>query len=106
MNLSGILVISRPDRLEATVRNLKALPGVEVHLTDPSTGRIVLVQEAEDVCAEVDGLKAIQSLPNIVLAEMVYHYFEDDTRPLDEIPQELNQAQEGKDAYTPSWLNR
>lgn len=78
MNLSGILVVTRPQRLEEMVTTLNALPGVEVHHSDPQTGRIVLVQEADSVDAEVAGLRRIQSLPEVALAEMVYHYFGED----------------------------
>ncbi len=80
MNLSGILVVTRPQRLEALVSTLNALPGVAVHHSDPQTGRIVVVQEADSVDAEVAGLRRIQSLPGVALAEMVYHYFGDDVQ--------------------------
>ena len=78
MNLSAILVVVPTTELNATITRLEALPGVEVRHTDPATGRILTIQEAEDVGAEVAGLERIQALPGIVLAEMVYHYFGDD----------------------------
>ena len=76
MNISGILVIVPPHRLSATVDSLNAIPGVSVHYTEPSTGRIVVTQEAETTSVEVDGLQQIKALPDIILAELVYHYFE------------------------------
>lgn len=78
VNVSGILVVTPADRLEETTRALAALEGVDVHHTDPATGRIVVTQEAGSVHAEVDGLKRIKALPHIILAEMVHHHFEDD----------------------------
>jgi nitrate reductase NapD len=75
MNLSGILVVVPPERLEACAADLSALPGVEVHHTDPATGRLIVVQEADDVDAEMAGLLAIKARPHVRLAEMVYHYF-------------------------------
>ncbi len=78
MNLSGIFVAARPDRLSSVVADLNALPGVEVHQVEEATGRIVVVQEADDVDAEIEGLKRIQALPHVILAEMVYHYFADE----------------------------
>jgi nitrate reductase NapD len=74
MNLSGVLVVVPPGALEEAIRELNALPGVDVHHTDPSTGKIVVTQEAATVEDEVEGLKRIQSLPRVVLAEMVQHY--------------------------------
>lgn len=89
MNLSGVLVVARPDALPLVVDALGELPGVEVHQQDPATSRLVAVLEAEDIQAEVDLLKRIKSLPGVAMAEMVTHYFEEDTQDIDEIPPEL-----------------
>jgi len=78
MNLSAILVVVPVEKLESAIAELNALPGVEVHHTDPATGRLIVTQEAEDVGAEVEGLRRIKALPGIILAEMVQHCFEDD----------------------------
>lgn len=90
MNLSGILVVARPERLSAVIPALNALPGVEVHQVDEATGRIVVVQEAEGVDAEVEGLKRIQATPGVALATLVYHYFGDEAEtapvPADPVP--------------------
>jgi nitrate reductase NapD len=75
MNLSGILVVVPPELLPDCAADLAALPGVEVHHTDPVTGRLIVVQEAIDVDAEVAGLLAIKARPHVRAAEMVYHYF-------------------------------
>ena len=53
MNLSGILVMARPEHLPGVVAELGALPGVEVHQQDPA-GRLVVVLEADSVRAETD----------------------------------------------------
>lgn len=78
MNLSGILVVATPQNLGAVVADLTALPGVEVHHTDPPSGRIIVVQEAESIDEEVAGLKRIKQLSRVVMAEMAYHYFAED----------------------------
>lgn len=88
MNLSGILVMARPENLSAVVAELNALPGVEVHLQDP-VGRLVVVLEADSVRAEADGLRHIKSVPGVLMAEMVFHYFEDDEETLSELPPEI-----------------
>lgn len=75
MNLSGILVIVPPAQLADGVAALNALPGVEVFHTEAETGRIVVVQEAATVDAEITGLRRIQQLPHVFMAELVYHYF-------------------------------
>ncbi|MBE9560843.1 MAG: chaperone NapD, partial [Proteobacteria bacterium] len=74
MNLSGILIISTPSKLDTLIDSLNAMPGVEVHHIDRENNKLIVVQEAEAIHEEVDGLKKIKKLPGIVLAEMVYHY--------------------------------
>ncbi len=105
MNLSGILVVATPQHLEAVVTRLSALPGVEVYHTDAQTGRIVVVQEAESVDAEVAGLKRIKQLPEVLLAEMVYHYFAEDEQSIHGIPRDLDELEGLKDVPLPPYLN-
>jgi nitrate reductase NapAB chaperone NapD len=77
MNLSGILVTAEPAALASVLADLAALPGVEVSQCDASLGRIVIIQEATDVGAEVAGFSRIRSLPNVINADLVCHYFGD-----------------------------
>lgn len=76
MNLSGIVVTTTAEHLHAVAAALASLPGVEVHRAD-ETGRIVVVQEAAHVGAEIESFERIRALPHVVGAELVYHYFED-----------------------------
>jgi nitrate reductase NapD len=104
MNISGILVIVSPQRVESMVNQLNQLDGIDVHHIDAETGRIVITQEAESIRDEVDGLKRIRALPGIILAEMSYHNFEDDTELVEGIPAELDD--EGlENASIPAFLN-
>ncbi len=82
MNLSGIVVAIAPHRIEEGILALNAMQNVEVHHTDRSSGQIVVVQEAENINKEIDGLKRIKSLPMVSYAEMVYHYIEDDQQSI------------------------
>ena len=78
MNLSSILVVTPTQHLESTIDKLNGMPGVEVHVFEEQTGRIIATLEALSVSAEVEGLRRIKSLPDIQYAEMVLHYFEHD----------------------------
>ena len=66
MNISGILVIVSPQRVESMVDHLNGLDGIDVHHIEAATGRIVITQEAETINDEVDGLKRIRALPGSV----------------------------------------
>jgi len=92
MNLSGIAVSVRPQSFDETVTRLEALSGVEVYYRDSASARIVVVQEADSVDAEVEGLKRIKSIPGVVVAELVYHYFADDQGMQNQTPPELDAA--------------
>jgi nitrate reductase NapD len=92
MNLSAILVITAPSEIAATIGQLEELPGVEAHHSDPATGRIIVTLEAPTVRDEVDGLKRIQDLPRVVMAEMVEHHFENDQETLSSLPAGLSEG--------------
>ncbi|MFO1195981.1 MAG: chaperone NapD [Burkholderiaceae bacterium] len=81
MNYSGIAVLAEPTAVPDVVDALRALPGVEVHQVDAATGRIVVVQEAEHVDAEMAGFASIRSLAGVVSADLVCHYFGDGDAP-------------------------
>jgi len=51
MNISGILVVAKQDRQATVVEALAALAGIEVHQVDEASGRIIVIQEAESLCA-------------------------------------------------------
>ena len=104
MNISGILVIVSPQRVESMVEQLKGMEGIDVHHIEAASGRIVITQEAATIRDEVDGLKRIKALPGIILAEMSYHNFEEDQELVDAIPAELDN--EGLAATNiPEYLN-
>jgi nitrate reductase NapD len=83
MNLSSILVVVPPGKLGEILPILDSLPGVEVHHSDPATGRLIVIQEAATIGEEMEGLKRIQALPWVVLAEMIQHVFEEDSEILE-----------------------
>ena len=106
MNLSGILVMAKPESHGQVVAALNALEGVEVHQVDEVSGRIVAVQEAEDIHAEIEGVKRIKAIPEVIMAEMVYHYLAEDERTYEAMPPELIEQQDGfETCAVPAYLN-
>jgi periplasmic nitrate reductase NapD len=106
MNLSGILVVANPAWQGQVVEQLKAMEGVEVHQVDEASGRIIAVQEAPDIHAEIDSLRRIKAVPHVIMAEMVYHYIADDERTYEAMPAELQEVEDGFDAcVVPAYLN-
>ena len=106
MNLSGILIISTPSEIDTLIETLNAMPDVEVHHVDRDSNKLIVVQEAESIHNEVDGLKKIKKLPGIVLAEMVYHYLAEDESPAPEnIPDDLDEYTGLQQSAVPAYLN-
>lgn len=103
MNLSGILIEAKPDWVGEVVRQLNALEGLEVHQIDETGGRIIAIQEAVDIHAEIEALKRIKALPHVILAEMVYHYIADDENIYEDLPPEFQEA-EGEACAVPTYL--
>ncbi len=107
MNLSGILIISTASQIDALIETLNAMPDVEVHHIDRDNNKLIVVQEAESIRNEVDGLKKIKKLPGIVLAEMVYHYLAEDGESIspENIPDDLDEYTGMQPSAVPACLN-
>ncbi len=91
MNISGVLVRVRPERLDEVETALAALAGVEIHARTPD-GRLIVTVEAAGDRALGDRLIHIQDLPGVLAASMVYHQFEDDARIDEEVSNETHPA--------------
>ncbi len=79
MNISGVLVRSRPAQIEAVSGRLTALPGVEVHGANED-GRIVVTIEAASDRVLADTVFQLNDLPGVISTSMIYHQFEEDSR--------------------------
>jgi len=77
MNISSVLVYTRPQDLQLVRENLSALTGVEVHAASEN-GRLIVIIEADSVQAVADIFAQINQQPGVLAASMVYHQFEPD----------------------------
>ena len=77
MNISGVLVRSRPEKLDAVRERLEELAGVEVHGANPDGRLVVTVEEAGDR-AMADTVVRMQNLPGVISASMIYHQYEEE----------------------------
>ncbi len=76
MNISGVIVHSRPEKVPAVQQQLEGIPGVEIHAVGDDGRMVVTVEESSDrrMAETVNGL---QDLDGVIAASMVYHHFED-----------------------------
>jgi nitrate reductase NapD len=73
MQFSGVLVVSPPANVADVTARLNAIPGVEVYASHVESGRIVVILEAADIEGHESRLRAIQRVPGVLAAELVYH---------------------------------
>lgn len=78
MNFSGLLVTASTTHLDAVATTLSGWPGLEVTHRDPAAGRLVVVQEAVDVAAEMSGFGRVRALPHVVGVDLVCHVIDAD----------------------------
>ena len=70
--------MAKPGQLDAAADAIGKLPGAEVFARDPETDRLVVVQDLPSVEEHMEGLRRIQALPQVLVAELVYHRSEPD----------------------------
>jgi len=76
---AGVLVRTQPGRLDAVVTALDRLDGVGVHHRDPANDRCVAVLESGDRAGQERLFRAVQSLPAVREAALVYHLIDPET---------------------------
>ena len=79
VRISGIVVSVERDYFDDVVGALEQLPGIDVHERDVASCRIVVTQDVETDADHERGLGRIQQLPHVRYAQLVYHYFEDES---------------------------
>ena len=77
MNISGVLVRSLPENINAVTARLEALTGVEVHGANPDGRLVVTVEESGDR-SMADTVVRMQDLPGVISASMIYHQYEEE----------------------------
>jgi nitrate reductase NapD len=77
MNISSVIVIPGPERVESVVEGLRAMDGVEVAAVSPE-GKIIVTIESDGDRETVQIYEAISVMGGVMSASMVYHQKEDE----------------------------
>jgi nitrate reductase NapAB chaperone NapD len=77
MNIASLVLRVRPDLRAQIVRQLSAMPGVELPL-GVSGGSCVVTVEDCDGHAAMDTLTTIHKLPGVIAVGLAYHFSDDD----------------------------
>jgi len=77
MNISGVVVRTKPEHLKEVIESLENSGMCEVHFYDEK-GRIIVTIEAETIEEEIFKMKAIQALDHVLSADLIYAYSEEE----------------------------
>lgn len=77
MNISSIVVKTLKENLEAVIQAINECDFCEYHLHNEK-GQIVVTIEGEGVEEEIRALKQLKAMPNVLSAEMIFSYAEDE----------------------------
>ncbi|MCK6391245.1 MAG: chaperone NapD [Azonexus sp.] len=77
MNISSVIVIPHPDRVNGVAEALAALDGVEVAVVSPE-GKIIVTIETDGDRETIQSYEVISQLDGVMSASMVYHQKENE----------------------------
>ncbi len=77
MNVSSIVARTKPDNLEKVIASINALESCEVHFYD-AKGSVVVTIEGENIDKQLEKLRRIQDLPDVMSTNLMYSYCEDE----------------------------
>jgi len=92
MNVSSLVVKVLPGKMEAALAALSGSELCDVHFHDRQKGTIVVTIEGRDTGEEMERMKAIEKLPHVLGAALVYSYSEEE---LDQAAERLAQGPGG-----------
>ena len=76
MNISSLVVKVSPGSMDSVLAALSGSDLCDVHFHDQQKGTIVVTIEGKDVGEEMDKMKAIEKMPHVLGAALVYAYSE------------------------------
>jgi len=77
MNISGILIQSKAENVEAVVKRLEESGICDVYTHD-ELGRVVVTIDGDGIDEEIEKLTALQKIEGVIAADMHYSYSEDE----------------------------
>ena len=101
MNISSLVVKILPMNMGPALEALKRSGLCDVHFHDHQKGTVVVTIEGKDTGEEMDKMNAIEKLPHVLAAALVYAYSEAELdaaakrladRPGSPVPEDLRNA--------------
>jgi nitrate reductase NapD len=77
IHIASCVVHARPESLDATAAQIRAVNLAEVAASDP-VGRLVILLERSSAGEVLDAIDAIRGLPGVIAVNLVYQHAEDE----------------------------
>lgn len=77
MNIAGVIVHSRPEKLEGVKGALELMQGVEIH-AETDDGRLVVTVEEDQDKLMAETVMNFHNVEGVLSAAMIYHHCECD----------------------------
>jgi len=86
MRIVSLVLRIAPHSLPAAESALVAIPGVQVHAHDATTGKLIITIEDGQGYSTADSILAAHKVPCVLSATLAYEYGEDDAPPASQLP--------------------
>ena len=77
INMCGVLVHTRPGKIDTVEAMLEQIPGVETHGRGENARLVVTVEDTEKMSA-IDAIAKVNAVDGVVATALVYHEMEPD----------------------------
>lgn len=78
MNISSIVVRAKSEDIKELVKIFSNCDFCDYHFCDEENGKLILTIEGENIDEEIKKIKKIQQTPNVISADMMMAYSEDE----------------------------
>ncbi|WP_263831723.1 chaperone NapD [Sulfurospirillum oryzae] len=78
MNISSIVIQTKPEYVEEIIATCEANDFCDYHFHDIEKGKIVVTIEGENLDEEMSKMKKIEKIPHVICADMMMAYSEDE----------------------------
>ena len=75
MNISSVVITTRPETADALAATLAALPGLQIHARTPN-GRLAATLEDSALATAADTFVRLHALPGVQSVSLIFQYSE------------------------------
>lgn len=83
-HITSLFVLSRPTSRHEVASAIAQMPGAEVHAVTEE-GKLVITLEGAAQRTIIDCIDAINALPGVISASLIYHQFDESEEPCEDL---------------------